>query len=340
MVTHIQAVTWITLSLTLLVAVAVSKRLQHSWKGSVIAGACAGIALLLEPIVLLALPFVTLLVWWAGEANGGVCFKARFGRAIILAAVTLLIVSPWIWRNYRVHGEFVFIKSTFSYALWQGNNPSSWGTDKIPKSSSERLRNEHDGTVAGQDRAMWEARHETLYIDNVLLTPADYAVLARLSEPERSRVLGSRAWQHIRTQPAHYAELCLRRFRYLLLFDETNPKTANTVYRLATLCWLGLTGVGVLVLRRHWRKLWPLAAVFASILLFHTLTIASARFRIPVEPISFLASAAGLIWLWRAAVWAIGRYPVAVGTDAQPVDATVHQNGVAGRQRSPAAMLR
>lgn len=190
-----------------------------------------------------------------------------------------------------MHGELVFVKSTFGYAFWQGNNPLSWGTDKIPKPSVEELRTSHDGTLAGIDRALWEARHETLYIDDVLLKPSGYREFAGLSEPQRSRLLGQRAWDFILANPGRYLELCLARLRYLLLFDATNPKAANAVYRLSTIAWLTLSVGGLIVWCRQRRglgQLWPLAAIFAVVTLFHVLTIASARFRMPLEPLTFV----------------------------------------------------
>src|SRR4051794_38769577 len=46
----------------------------------------------------------------------------------LFALVAVLIVAPWMVRNYVVHGEVVFIKSTFGYAFWQGNCALSEGT--------------------------------------------------------------------------------------------------------------------------------------------------------------------------------------------------------------------
>ncbi len=199
-----------------------------------------------------------------------------------------LVIGPWLWRNWRVHGEPVFIKSTFGYAFWQGNNPASWGTDKVPKWSAEQLRRAHDFTLAGMNRALWEARHETLYIDDIVLKPGDYREFQGLSEPARSRMLGERALVFIRQHPQQYLRLCFQRLRYLLLFDETNPKAAHPFYRLATVVWLVLAVVGVFASRRHWHALWPLFTIFAVVMLFHALTISSARFRIPVEALSFI----------------------------------------------------
>jgi hypothetical protein len=314
MVTHIQVAVWAALCLTSLVALAASPRGRSSWRKAAAVGVLAGILLLIEPILALALPLVAWMFWradlgqdpasggrrsleklplpkGAGSASPGPHLFDRLGRQALIASVAALVIAPWMWRNYRVHGEAVFIKSTFGYAFWQGNNSLSWGTDKIPKRSAEALRADHDGSLAGMHRAMWEARHETLYIDDVLLAPGGYREFAGLSEPQRSRLLFDRAWDFIRHEPARYLRLCARRLRYFLLFDETNPKTANRVYRIGAVTWLVLAFTGSLALAGQWRRLWPTWAIFAVVALFHTLSIVSARFRIPIEPISFVWAA-------------------------------------------------
>ena len=231
-------------------------------------------------------------------------WAAALGRLALMAGVAALLIAPWIVRNWWVHREFVFIKSTFGYAFWQGNNPASRGTDKIPKASAQEALQNHDGTLAGIDQAMWEARHETIYIDDLLLKPDGYRPFFGLSEPQRSRLLGRQAWEFIRGNPAAYARLCLVRLRYFLLFDETNPKAASRVYRLATVVWLVLSGVGLLATLGHWRRLWPTYAIFALVTLFHTLVITSVRFRIPIEPLGLVWAAAGIgpmvqYWIFR-----------------------------------------
>lgn len=316
MVTHMQVAVWAALLLTLLVAVAASPRGHGCWGKAALAGALAGLLLLVEPILALALPIVAVMVACllaprVRDESGRSPYRPRrtlpvpspsaarptggdlgpLAGVATMTACAALVVAPWLWRNYLVHGELVFVKSTFGYAFWQGNNPASWGTDKIPKSSAETLRNQHDGTWASIDRALWEARHETLYIDDVLLVPGGYREFAGLSEPARSRLLGGRAWDFIRHEPARYARLCAQRLRYFLLFDETNPKAANRVYRMATVVWLSLACIGSLVLRHNWRRLWPTWAIFAVVAAFHALTIVSARFRIPIEPLSFVWAA-------------------------------------------------
>jgi hypothetical protein len=293
MVTHVQVAPWAALVLTALAAVAADAR-SRGWRQVIWAGILAGTLLLLDPILALALPvLVCTLCWSSRDAHARpIGNTRRLAYAGLFALVAASVVSPWLIRNYRVHGEFVFVKSTFGYAFWQGNNPLSWGTDKIPKPSAEALRRAHDGTLADMDRALWEARHETLYIDDVLLKPTGYQGMAGLCEPARSRLLFARAWKYVTEHPAHYARLCLRRLRYFLLFDETNPKAANPVYRVATVTWLVLAAVGALLLRPAWRQVWPTWAIFGLVTLFHSLTIVSARFRLPIEPLSFVWAAA------------------------------------------------
>lgn len=309
MVTHVQVALWAALLLTALLASAASKWLQGSWKKAATCGALAGLLLLVEPILAIALPIVALVYLQRelagqrgldqspGEPRSNRAFApgapalALAGRCAVGVAVAALLVAPWIWRNARVHGELVFIKSTFGYAFWQGNNPLSWGTDKVVQSAAEPLRHAHDGSLADMDRALWAARRKTLYIDDVLLKPHGYREFAGLTEPARSRLLAARAWTFIAEHPRRYAMLCVNRLRYFLLFDETNPKAANRLYRATTAVWLMLSLVGALALRSEWRSLWPLWAIFAAVTLFHALTIVSARFRIPVEPLSFVWAA-------------------------------------------------
>jgi hypothetical protein len=311
MVTHMQVAIWAAFLLTLLLAVVVSPRGRQSWLKASLAGVVSGALLLVEPILAISLPIAALAFLLADLAAGAkkysasdaVChfkrFAAPLGRASLMAGVAAAVIAPWLVRNYHVHREFVFIKSTFGYAFWQANNPISWGTDKIPVPSAETTRLAHDGTLAGMHRAVNEARLQTTYIDEVVLAPGGYREFQGLSEPARSRLLSARSWEFIGDNPANYLKLCLQRLRYFLLFDETNPKAANLAYRASTLIWLGLCAVGVVALRPQWGRIWPTLAVFAAVAAFHALTIVSARFRIPIEPLSFVWAAAPLAALIR-----------------------------------------
>ena len=213
-------------------------------------------------------------------------------------------VAPWLVRNVLVHGEFVAIKSTFGYAFWQGNCALSQGTDKVVRASVERVlqRDQPGGSLSDLNRTLWAARHEAGYIDDIALSRADKQLLGSVSEPERSRILFRRAIEELRQEPGRYLTLCLRRFRYFWLFDETNPKTRVLAYRAShlTLTVLAILGL-VLAPPDLRRRLAPTLATALLIALFHTFTIVSARFHVPIEP---------LMAIWAGAVgsrqWAVG----------------------------------
>jgi hypothetical protein len=284
-------------------------------KDAIIAGGLLGLLALTDPILALAGVGVAWAVLYA--ARRGPRPPGPFLLVAVLASSAFVCVSPWLVRNFVVHGEFVAIKSTFGYAFWQGNCSLSQGTDKVVRQSVERVlhRGQHATGLEGMNRALWEARHEAGYIDDIALSRDDYIMLGRVSEPERSRILFQRAVSELKAEPGRYARLCLRRLRYFLLFDETNPKSRVMVYRVSH---LGLTlfgGLGLILAGASLRKrLLPTIVTVALITVFHSLTIVSARFHIPLEPLLGVWGAAGVVhcverinawrrlWRWRAGV--------------------------------------
>jgi hypothetical protein len=217
----------------------------------------------------------------------------RLGSTVLAATACTAfacVIAPWITRNCLVHGEFVFVKSTFGYAFWQGNHPRSFGTDKIPLTSTAIAEASAGGGFRALERSLWHTRLvDTLYIDDAVLASERVAELAKLSEPERSRQLFRESVTYLAQHPAHYGRLCLQRLRYFLLFDETNPKSRVGLYRAAHLTLQILAIIGLWLSRGEWRRLWPTYLAFLLVTTFHSMTIVSARFHLPLEPLQ---------WIW------------------------------------------
>ncbi len=294
--THVQV--------ALLGATLVCGFLQLSFRaGSVGTARSAAVAGVVLALTALTDPILSLAVVGGGWAIAlGRSSSPRAGadtlRLVGILCLTAAVgVAPWIIRNACVHGEFVAIKSTFGYAFWQGNCALSEGTDKVVRPSVETiLEREGIGTgLAGLNRTLWKARHEAGYIDDIALGKDDVRRLGTLSEPERSRVLFARAIKDLQVRPGRYVSLCLRRLRYFWLFDESNPKTRSWIYRSSHLGLTAMAGIGLLLAPATLRRrLAPTLAVAALISLFHTLTIVSARFHIPIEPLMAIWAASGL----------------------------------------------
>ena len=245
--------------------------------------------MLTDPILGLVAPGVV----WAMLRVGTAPLILRPIAAMGLAA--LLGIFPWVVRNAVVHGEFVPIKSTFGYAFWQGNCRQSMGTDKVVRASVETALNRDAASLRDLNATLWAARHEAGYIDDIALTRADYRILGAVKEPERSRILFRRALHELKGKPGRYLALCLRRLRYFVLFDETNPKTRNRLYRLGH---LGLTAIALLGLalapRDILRRLGPTLLTVGLVAAFHAMTIVSARFHLPIEPLLALWAGSGM----------------------------------------------
>jgi hypothetical protein len=278
-------------------------------------GAAGGLLVLTDPILGLVVLVALVVIWKRVPVSTSRGQRNSFGKPPILLipvalAACVAVIAPWITRNYLVHGEFVFVKSTFGYAFWQGNHPRSFGTDKIPLPSSATDDEPAGWGLRAVERSLWRSRLiDTLYIDDAVLPNERIAELGRVSEPERSRQLMAEVVAYIGEHPGHYIRLCLQRLRFFLLFDETNPKSRVWIYRVSHLALQVMALVGLWFSRRFWRQLWPTYLVFALVTSFHVLTIVSSRFHIPLEPIQILWAGCGAAELVRLAATGTGLMP-------------------------------
>jgi hypothetical protein len=273
-------------------------------RDAVLTGGLLGLLALTDPILSLACIGIFSAIWAGREIpESSWNSSCRFAAIVLLAA--LAVVSPWLIRNAIIHREFVAIKSTFGYAFWQGNCALSEGTDKVVRPSVEKAlaRGATSTSLNALNRAIWEARHEAGYLDDIALSQVDRDWLGGFSEPERSRILFARAINDLRADPARYGWLCLRRLRYFLLFDETNPKTRVLAYRLPHVALTILAAAGFVVAGSSVRKrLAPLFWTMLAITAFHALTIVSARFHVPVDPLLAVWGAAGAVRVIRIGI--------------------------------------
>ncbi len=307
--THVQVASLAAALLTITLAWGLRTGSSGSARDAAITGLWFALLVLTDPILGLSAVGVSLAMFRGQGVRGAL----RLGGVAGLVATVGLM--PWTIRNCRVFSEFVAVKSSFGYAFWQGNCRLSEGTDKVVRASVERALSRPGSSLDPREinAALWAARHEAGYLDDIALTADDYRLLSSVSEPERSRILFRRALDDLKGEPSRYARLCLRRLRYFVFFDETNPKTRSLVYRSAH---LGLTALALLGLiaapSAIRRRLAPLLLTAALIAIFHSLTIVSARFHIPIEPLLAIWAACGSLRFGNAS---LARGPHAV---AQP----------------------
>jgi len=196
---------------------------------------------------------------WAAGAH------LRRTFVILIAASCLYsgFMSPWWIRNGILLGSFVPFTTSSAMNLYLGNNPRN--------------------PDAGIDWA----------------TDLDPAVMARISalpnEVERQRAFGKEALDYIKDNPAAFLRGAVKKF---IRFWNLVPNAAefkNGLYSIISAASFGpilaLALICAFRRRRQWRLLAPLYLVVGYFTAVHIITIASLRYRLPIEPILILLAA-------------------------------------------------
>lgn len=295
-VTHIQVVSTATMLLVWAFVGLWDIRARPNRRGAAATGLLMGLLALTDPILALAGVGATA-AWLLIDRPRSRSEAIRLAKAwAVLVAMSVATLLPWTIRNYRVHGRPVFVKSTFGYAFWQGNNRLSSGTDKVVRASVAETLAEHTGSgLAAADERLWRARHEAGCVDDIALTSEEKLRLGLLSEAARSSELMRRAKEDLAAEPGRYARLSLRRLRYFLWFDETNPKTATPIYRAPHALLTIAAGAGWLLMGSAMRRKLAMTSIaFGLTAAFHALTITAPRFHVPWEPLLIVWATASL----------------------------------------------
>ncbi len=221
-----------------------------------------GLALMTNATLLVLLPFLL----------GWLVFRTReLRRPVLAAGVALACCVPWTIRNYAVFHTFVPLRSVAGLQLWMGNNERTqggWAGALHPiDDSAEREKYVQMGEVAYMEEKSQEA------------------LRFMLADPWReARLIGSRFvvfWSGGSQHPAQeFWNAHSLRFRGLLLFNLLAAIGA-------------LAGIAALW-REHHRYTFPIAVFPILYPLASYMAIASARYRLPVDPVVLLLTAVAI----------------------------------------------
>jgi hypothetical protein len=234
----------------------------------------------------------SLVAWHADPILGGVSVLMLLAllippkpslRSSVLAAVLIAVgLTPWITRNYLVHGRFVAMKDSFWYVFWQGNTAASHGTDKLAITGSARreVRGISFNKAVAQAQ---QVREKAVSVDSTLPEKARSELLGIPREIDRMNVFRSLILAELSARPMQYVEKCLLRLRQWLWFDETNPRSYVFAYQVSYLSLVTVAAIGLFIERRRYRNWAPFFIAAGGLTLLHVLVITSARFRLPIE---------------------------------------------------------
>jgi hypothetical protein len=81
-------------------------------------GVLWGFIALTNAVILSFLPVALLWIWRAHPRS----FLAYFGELAVFVVVVVLVIVPWVLRNEKVMGKFIFPRSNFGFELYMGNH--------------------------------------------------------------------------------------------------------------------------------------------------------------------------------------------------------------------------
>ena len=236
-------------------------------------GVLLGAGTLARGILLLyTVPFIVMAIWtrWVGKPasdwvpSAPALRKATWGAVLVVPLTFVLVLTPWTFRNYRVHGTFVPVTTQLGLMLYASYNP-------------------REGVFG--------------------LNPSDEVTAAaeRLSEPEASAALVRATVDLIHASPGKALRLEALKVLYFWapLDWEILPfyGAFNPTYAFIAI-W-SLVYAALRLPRETFAPTWPawlpILYFFGTALLF----IGSPRYRLPVEPLLALFAAAGLATLDR-----------------------------------------
>jgi 4-amino-4-deoxy-L-arabinose transferase-like glycosyltransferase len=221
------------------------------------------------------------LLFFAAAAILAARIDRRKRLRIIVASVFLYcaLLSPWWLRNYAIFGEFVPYSTSAAMNLYLGNNKA----------------NIHGGAFWATDSEVARVAE----INRIMLT----------DELAWSRAYTAAAGEFVKDNPARAIELAYLKFKRYWSVVPNAAEYGSGLYKWLSILSFGpvlvLAVVSLAVNARKWRLLSPLYVLIACFTLIHVISIASLRYRLPLEPFLILmaVSVADQHLLKRKMIW-------------------------------------
>lgn len=233
-----------------------------------LAGVTAGLGILSRSVLAGFAPLMALWLLWTGGWK-----RRAWMNAVALGAVTAIVLSPWIIRNYRVFHRFVPSTTDAGHGFYVANNPKS----------------------LNDPRGFW--------------IPDDWSFLLRpgeksIGEVEANQRLMRMARDYLIEHPVTAVKLMARRFVTLWRFwpnPEFVARKYVVIYALSYAPLFPFILAGLWLAHRRRERLPDLLLVDALVLYttaIHVIFLAMMRYRVPLMPFLILFAAISLTAMW------------------------------------------
>lgn len=198
----------------------------------------------LPPFLLAATAFVVTFDW-----------RPALRTLIAASCLYAAFMSPWWVRNAIMLHDFVPFTTSSGMNLYLGNNPRN--------------------TSAG---IAWDKDAEPEVVARIATLP---------TELERQRAYSKAATDYIRAEPERFAAMAVRKLLRLWNIVPNADEFRTGLYAVVSALSFGpillLALLGAVWLRHRWRDLLPIYLTIGYFTFVHTVTIASLRYRFPVD---------------------------------------------------------
>jgi hypothetical protein len=250
--------------------------IEKTWtlKTSMLAGLLFGSIAIFKVIILALYPFVSIRIL----VQKSIRLKVRLQQIGLLTLMILLVLSPWMWRNYLVFGR-PLLRSNFGLELKLGNN-----------SGSEAYMQTHG-------RGKIEMHHPIIKKDEL-------EKYRKMGELAYTTFAGNEALAFIRTHPDDFVQLTIQRILYFWVRDldlikgfdghfgiRSKKSAFTTVIYILPLPFMLL---GIIIALRSQRPAGILISYLILFPLVYYITHVRQRYRFPVEPVMLIFAAGGL----------------------------------------------
>lgn len=235
-------------------------------------GIIFGLSLLARATIFLFIPVAFILLLFKSDRK-----RRLLNYLVLVFLIALLIISPWLIRNYKIFGRFLFIQKS-GEVFWRGNNANASGTSF---------------TLDGRDM--------------LGSMPGDFQErLRNLTEIEQDGLFWADAFGFIKSHPFKFVSLTLKKFYYFWWFTPHTgieyPKLYTYIYVIlyAIAFLLGIIGIAS-ALNSKIEKIRVgtelLLSLFLTVSLTQSFFYIEGRHRWTLEPLLLILTANGLMLL-------------------------------------------
>ena len=194
-----------------------------------------------------------------------------FRDLVIYGILYALIMSPWWYHNQKKYDHFVRLNQSFGVVFYAGNNPL----------------NMSGGGIEGID---YDLKNVDGFHDSNSAT-------------EKERLLQDAAIKYIRQEPKRFFEMALVKFfRFWRLTPYTPLVKQSSLALITTMSLIPIiffAFVTLIIRHEMFKHFTPILGVVVYLTMIHMITLASIRYRYPLEPLLIVIAAPSVTIFWN-----------------------------------------